>query len=621
MALIDTLGAAQRGATAGVQNYGIRLAGAQAANQVASDAVQRELDRQRILRSTGVTPRTASADVFAAQATPEFKPIGGEVTPATVQQKRTNYTGFKPPIYSAAPVPAGLTPPDATPATPATPRVTAEEEKRIRAALDPIYLDRFYALPDAKQEEIRNAVKATGGTYAEVKAVMEKYLPTTPRGGIYAYPDVEVFTPEPGASRWDETLAGIGNFFYNLPGNVSGGVEDVTVNPIADVWDWATMPQWTAPAVPAAAETAATGTETAAAKTAAERSGYETTVYSDVGLTPDQRKQQADERKQQAYEQQQQADEQQQAVAGLTEDTVDPNLPPEYASRNARMRMTPEGMEWRGQQFMAERESITQAVNQATQLKQYAYQVGTESRNRQYDNLIAQARDAATAGNTAYAQTLMTQAETILQQADDADIQIRNDMAMIRAEATSAYSKSDMDLWLHQATIAEQEFMRGNNPSRMLSIMEAMGNPTEIEDAGGGLYRIRHPAEDGGYIYERDSSGKVLEVPDTGVSDYMMRMISEERAAQDIANQAAAAALQSERGFELTKIIAQADANIAEKIAEANVKPEDYDWETQDDGRYVGRPKSGKGALLIVTQIPADGDKPARVTVEEVRLP
>jgi hypothetical protein len=279
--------------------------------------------------------------------------------------------------------------------------------------------------------------------------------------------------------------------------------------------------------------------------------------------------------------------------------------------------MTPDGMEWRGQQFMAERESITQAINQVIQNKQYAYQVGVESRNRQYENLVAQARDAATAGNTTYAQTLMTQAETILQQADDADVQIRNDVAMIRAEANSAYSKNDMDLWLHQATIAEQEFMRGNNPSRMLSIMEAMGNPTEIEDAGGGLYRIRHPAEGGGYVYERDSSGKVLEVPNTGVSDYLMRIISEERRAQDIANQAAAAALQSEREFELLKLSAEAKL----RIVEAGLKPEDYDWEIQDDGSYKALPKSGKGPLLIVTQIPADGDKPARVTVEEVRLP
>ena len=614
MALIDTLGAAQRGATAGVQNYGIRLAGAQAANQVASDAVQRELDRQRILRSTGVTPRTASADVFAAQATPEFKPIGGEVTPATVQQKRTNYTGFKPPIYSAAPVPpgpvapaVGLTPPGATPVAPAT-ALTGE-------GLMAEYGPRIRRLPLEKQDQLIVALSAVS-TLAETQAVLETFLPKIPAGAVDYYPNVDVFNPGADASPLAVGTSAIGNFLYNAPGDIANFSANYLERPIAQGFDRLTLRPseynsiYAEPeAVPAAAETTAaetTAAETAGTETAAQRSGYETAVYSDVGLTT-------------PPTAEQQADEQQQAVAGLTEDTVDPNLPPEYASRNARMRMTPEGMEWRGQQFMAERESITQAINQATQLKQYAYQVGTESRNRQYDSLIAQARDAATAGNTAYAQTLMTQAETILQQADDADIQIRNDMAMIRAEANSAYSKSDMDLWLHQATIAEQEFMRGNNPSRMLSIMEAMGNPTEIEDAGRGLYRIRHPAEDGSYIYERDSSGKVLEVPNTGVSDYMMRMISEERTAQDIANQAAAAALQSEREFELLKITVQSKADIAEAFAEAGLKQDEYTWTQLDDGSLAAQPKAG-GPLKIVTRIPQDGDKPARVTVVEVPL-
>ncbi len=607
MALIDTLGAAQRGATTGMQNYANWLANAQATNQLAANAVQSDMDaaNQAARYKAGLRPAYTPAAPMNLKT--DIRTPGGDVTQKDIQYYPVRDGQVSLPLYDAAPVPAGLTPPGAAPAP-----------FRFPTALFAKYGDKFSKLPYKNQQEIRDALKATGGTEAEMTAVMEKYLtapvapaaPAAPAAGVVPtgkipigfadyYPNVDVFNPGPDASPLAAGAAGVGNALYNAPGDFKNVVENVFKKPFVDAYNYLTMkpselnelyyrpgavPAAAEPAAEPAAEAAPTAEETADL-TPAERSGYETAV----GLTPP-------------------------LEGGEPADMSPVSL---LTNPQARAKLSDADLDYRNTGIMDNRNLIIDMFNREVGNLQADAARNDQLRVQQYDALMQQAQSATTAGNTGYAQSLINKADALLQEASDAVTTQRQMMDTLQANAQGLLNSNETELLSNQAVIAEREFTVGNNPSRMLSMLEAYGfGGVNLEGMPNGKLRMALPTEGGGITYFTDQSGKPAEMTKQEFVSFFMGTLSEDIRARQIADQAASAASNLEFQRELEKISFQSYADVqkalAEKVDEGSYTVK-YNPDTES---YEWLPKSPELPMLIIKkEIGANGLEQYATTV------
>lgn len=566
MGFFDNLSSAQAGVRQASVDETNRLAAIAAAEQAASNSVmqrgQQALQNQRL--AAGLALPSVNGSTYAQAVTPQFQPIGGTAPQTTIQPMRTNPQvikggGYNLPLYSAAPVPAAPANAPATPAAPTagvTPPATTKSEWQT-SVQDPAALNR--ELTNIRNNMINSADPTRFGDVIN-------YFTGTPEKGaaLKEFKD---------AAAWVTTPAAVDFFSKNRD-----KIAEFTANPVEFYR-----------AYKGQVSTSAAST----AQTPAQATGYETAVTPTpttgvAGVTPPASAAPAADT----------ANFNGNAQAGVTEDKIDPSLPPEFQSRNARMKMTPAENEWRTQRLIADRERTTQALNQNIAAVQQAAQQNAAIRNQRYSYILQQAQVASSSGNTGYAEQLISQADAILQEAADENQSITKTVMDMRQQADDAYRQNDMELWVHQGTLAEQEWQAGN-PSRMVSILEAFGKPTDIEDAGNGKFRIRHPAENGGYVYEKDDNGKLLELSRSGVSDYMMGTISEEYSKAKAAAEAAQRAKLDETNY-------AALVEINKALALAELDPKKYYEPSTDDqtGAKTYMPKDPNSGNPVVVLTP-----------------
>ena len=553
MALIDTLGAAQAGAANASASYLTRLKNAQEANRLAANAVQSDMDaaNQAARYKAGLRPAYTPAAPMNLKT--DVRTPGGDVAQKDIQYYPVRDGQVSLPLYDAAPVPAGITPPGATPTTPTTPAVPAAG-----------------VVPQGK----------------------------IPIGFAEYYPNVDVFNPGPDASPLEAGTSAIGNFLYNAPGDVKNVVENIFKKPFVDAYNWATMkpsqlnelyyrPGATTPAAEtAAAETAAAetaapapaATETAA-KTAAERSGYETAVYSG-GLTPP-------------------------LESGETADMSPVSL---MTNPQARAKLSDADLDYRNTGLMDNRNLIIEMFNREVGNLQADAARNDQLRVQQYDALMQQAQSATAAGNTGYAQGLINKADALLQDASDAVTTQRQMMDTLQANAQGLLNSNETELLSNQAVIAEREFTVGNNPSRMLSMLEAYGfGGVNLEGMPNGKLRMALPTEGGGITYFTDQTGKPAEMTKQEFVSFFMGTLSEDIRARQIADQAASAASSLEFQREMEGKAFQSALDIEKELATKGIGEQTYDTKVGDDGSITYTPKDPLSGLPVVLIQPEQG--------------
>jgi hypothetical protein len=479
----------------------------------------------------------------------DIRTPGGDVTQKDIQYYPVRDGQVSLPLYDAAPVPAGLTPPSDSP---------------------------YYG---------RTPIVPSGGTPAAPAAGVVP-ADKIPIGFADYYPNVDVFNPGPDASPLAAGAAGVGNALYNAPGDFKNVVENVFKKPFVDAYNWATMKPselnelyYRPGAVPAAAEPAAEAAPTAvepADLTPAERSGYETAV----GLTPP-------------------------LEGGEPADMSPVSL---LTNPQARAKLSDADLDYRNTGIMDNRNLIINMFNREVGNLQADAARNDQLRVQQYDALMQQAQSATTAGNTGYAQSLINKADALLQEASDAVTTQRQMMDTLQANAQGLLNSNETELLSNQAVIAEREFTVGNNPSRMLSMLEAYGfGGVNLEGMPNGKLRMALPTEGGGITYFTDQSGKPAEMTKQEFVSFFMGTLSEDIRARQIADQAASAASNLEFQRELEKISFQSYADIQKALADKGVGEQTYDTKVGDDGSITYTPKDPLSGLPIVLVQPEEG--------------
>lgn len=348
------------------------------------------------------------------------------------------------------------------------------------------------------------------------------------------------------------------NFITNAPTNLSRGVSNVAVRPIANTLQWlgsptnrptaqltatgASVPPVAAPLSPpggssAGPAVAPLGSTAGPSIPQANGSGGGTSA----------------------------------GVAVTTQDSGD-LIPREV--RNDALKMPLSAHNYYQEQLLQQRQQITEdAQRQAAYFEAQKQQLA-QVQQQKLNSLAADAASAQRTGNIGLMKKLQAQAEDILTQTVPA-LQAFDDKAQaVQENAIQLYRQNDQNLWQQQAVQAEAEWAQAGDPSRMIHILDAYGFPTQIEDAGGGKFYVIDITGQG-TGRRRGANGGQKYTPQE-IGDMFMSTISDAFRQQKAAEQAGMASKMFEHSLDLDKIDAQAAADIQKKMVELSLTPTDY---------------------------------------------
>lgn len=624
MALSDYYSAAATAAANATDRESARLRAVAEQNQMAANAVQQQLMQQRLLSQTGAGVKPRSTTPTATPELPGVQTVGGPVVDRPIKSApapmpaaglRTGPSGaaITPNMQAAiSAVPSNIPPlkaaPPPAPTAAGTGVLTPEQVGPIanNIAFGRGWLPQPNQLPieaiDPNSPQFSQMYQAGKNEYR-----MDKRLAVL-GSDVRGYPELagawNFFAGSPQQAEVIDYRAKAGSWLMS-----NDALEIVKANPALldeaerDPIDFYKKYGPEGAGAPAAAQPAATATPT----TAAEQPAATT-----AGVIPPATATGA-ETETAAAEQ----------PAGLEPPAPapEPGVPEVLTNPRLRAAIPDAALDYQSQRLAADRQDLLNFYNRQAEQIRASAAAADQRRNAQYENLVVQAREAATAGNTGYAQTLMNQADAILAEAETSAQTVQQSMDKLWVDAREAMATNEADILSNQAVIAEREFSQFNNPSRMLTMMEAYGfQGAELEDAGGGKFRLRMPStEPGQFFYVQDSSGKPASFTKQSFSEYFMSTISEDFRIKAQERQAAAAQTQSEREWKLIEIDAQMRADITKELAKDNATPGEYTWTESSDGSLIGQPKyAGRDPVRIVTKS-QEADQPTTYNTIVIR--
>lgn len=288
-------------------------------------------------------------------------------------------------------------------------------------------------------------------------------------------------------------------------------------------------------------------------------------------------------------------------VAGLPSSSATPASFPSREIRDEALRMPSEMHDYYLEQFMQQRQQITDDVNRQTQFieqqKQQLATVNQQKLNRlQQDAIIAQRT-----GNIGLMKRLQDQSENILLEATTGLQQFDSQQMVLREGATVAYRDNERNIWQQQALQAEADFINLGDPSRLLQIFEAYGYPIQIQDAGKGMYRVIDITGNG---KGRVRGGKTYTPEEIG--DMFHSMLSDEFRQGQAAAQAEEAKSMRDFMRDLEKIDFQGAIDIKKAVATEMAKGKKYLQQSAEDGSIVYYPEDGSGNIIVYNPNPPE---------------
>lgn len=585
MALSDYYSAAASAAATATERENARLRAVAEQNQLASNAVQQQLMQQRLLNQTGAGVKPRSTVPTTNPSLPDVQPVGGPVTDRTIKSApapmpaaglRTGPSGaaIAPNMQAAiSAVPANVPPLKAAPTPAPAPALTP-------------------AAPSTRSEgaqfisDITGNMQMQGDIKPRVNKIGDTLFKTADPFGTGGLANWMFGSKEQGAAnaemqdaaRWYNSGAA-GDYFMANPDKLA----EAESNPV-EFYKALTASTAVAPA--------AAQPTTAAEQPAAATAGV--TPPTTITGTGDTIVNQAA------------------AAVGLEPPgpAPEPGVPEVLTNPKLRAAIPDAALDYQAQRLAADRQELINLYSrQADQIKASAA-AADQRRNAQYDSLMVQAREAATAGNTGYAQTLMNQADALLAQADEAANSVQKSMDDLWLNARETMAANEAEILSNQAVIAEREFSQFNNPSRALAMMEAYGfQGAELEDAGGGKFRMRMPSnEPGQFFYVQDDTGKPASFTKQSFTEYFMSTISEDfrLKAQERKAAADAASLQWARDLQTKNLDAYHE--IVKEIMKARATSSDYqDAKEASDGSWIVVPKNPNLPFIKVSPVEENG--------------
>lgn len=427
MALIDTVGAANRGYAQGAVDFNTFMQSTANVNQLLANDKQRELMMQ--VQPAGLTVPEANIAQITAPAAPALQGAGVGLLPQT--GIRPAWT--QPPAGGwGAPVPG--------------------------------------VAPFTNPYTQGSAVQLKGGPGVQP--------PGNGRWTDY-YPNVDVFGVSPNNNMLQNSAAKLGNAFYNLPGNVANISANLVEDPIKNLGAYLLQPegQRIAPSqvsdnleVGTPVSTTSPGVGVVAPSPTPGFSSPSGTTGTAAGLSAPSSASGAA------------------SATAAPSSSREEYFPTEV--RNAALQSDASEMGYIQEQLLAKREEITRSVNEQIALaEQQQNQVLAQTR-AQIGTLTQYAEAARQAGNVGIMTRYRDQADQLISQATQQTHALEQSALQLRQQARQQYLDNDLQLWTQQAIQAEYEFRNQGDPTRLTQIMAAYGQPIAIEDAGGGKYRI-----------------------------------------------------------------------------------------------------------------------------------
>lgn len=608
MALSNYYGVTAGAADEATKREQARLKAVAEQNANAANVVQQQLMQQRLLNQTGAGVRPRSTLPAANPAMPDVQTVGGTVTDRSIVSPPAYISGAGiggERISSMTPSQAGLKPPAAVAATPATPAAAgagALTPEQVGPIANNIAFGRGW-LPQPNQLPIQEVNPEWSQFQQNVQAGrnlyrMDKRLAVL-GSDVRGYPEIagawNYFTGTPQQGEVIDYRAKAGSWLMS-----NEALDIVKANPA--LLDEAERDpigfyQKYGPESGAAATTGEpTATTTQPAATATET----VTPTTSAGVTPTTAGTEV-------------AAETQTVGLEPPPPEPEPGVPEVLTNPRLRAAIPDAQLDYQAQRLAADRQDLLNFYNRQAEQIRASAAAADQRRNAQYENLMVQAREAAVAGNTGYAQTLMNQADALLAEAETSAATVQQSMDDLWVNARETMATNEASILSNQAVIAEREFSQFNNPSRALAMMEAYGfQGAELEDAGNGKFRMRMPSnEPGQFFYVQDDNGKPATFTKQSFVEYFMGTISEDFRLKAQEGRSAAAADARKFQQELDKELFKSALEVDKYLKTEGLKSDKYETKLDETtGTVTYTPKNPLEGLPIIRVAPslaADG--------------
>lgn len=398
------------------------------------------------------------------------------------------------------------------------------------------------------------------------------------------FPNGKPFYEGPENSVWGNFSSGLGNFVYNLPGDLASGMMGSITAPYDHLGRPLFEPGYTGPHtvggfttddstdIPKAGPSATTpGVGVDAPSPAPGASSGSQPGTGSVG-TP--------------------------GLPGAAGGNAAPNaLTEEFFPTEVRNQLLSADIGELGyiqQQLVAQREEITRSTNEALALAQ-----------QKADRLTQYARAAQQSGNVGRMRGYLDEADAI-----------QAEMLAAQQTARASYLANDLQLWTQQAFQAEYEFRNMGDPTRLSQMMAAYGYPIAVEDAGNGSYNIVDITGEGQGSRRTGGPYSAQEI-----SDMFMSLLSEEFRQMKATAEAERSGKMLDHAFDMDLEDLKGANTIAAKEAEALLSGGEYVTQADGNGNLVMTPKqpgSGKPVYIINSEpeVNPDGVPYGRITRE-----